>query len=90
MTPKSELLHEAERCGPVLAVAKDPKHKEALVEFKNAGDAGYAYDKLHGMKMGESPTHTNHSVWQCLCPVFLMRLICKINTFDWNVVCDAM
>ncbi|MEW5318340.1 MAG: hypothetical protein WDW38_009568 [Sanguina aurantia] len=51
MTPKSDLQREAERCGPVLAIAKDPKHKEALVEFKNAGDAGYAYDKMHGTKM---------------------------------------
>lgn len=57
MTPKSDIIHEAERCGTVLAVAKDAKHKEALVEFKNAGDAGHAYDKLHGAKFGEWVMH---------------------------------
>lgn len=51
-TPKKDLIREMERiAGPVIAASKDDRQRCALVEFKRASDADYAYRKAHGVKM---------------------------------------
>ncbi|KXZ43039.1 hypothetical protein GPECTOR_106g133 [Gonium pectorale] len=51
-TPKRDLTREMERiAGTVLAATKDDRRRSALVEFKRASDADYAYRKAHGIRM---------------------------------------